>query len=188
MPKRKSKQVPEVSKKAKKEVKPEAEPEVKPEVKPDVKPEAKPEAKPEVKPEAKPKSKNKKKSKEDLIKDWINTVRYKGNNYLVAEMMITEDAALVSDIRDKCETLWESVAMEKLFTDMWNGIFHGLEDNMDTESLIVENLLRAIDTGDIREKLLDEGEANGYKKEEYWSFAGQHLWAAWTSELKFISI
>lgn len=124
-------------------------------------------------------------SADELIKSWFEKVRYMATDQIQAIFALNENT-LKNTVA--CETLWTRADMGDMFVDIWNDINHGLEDEIDDHSDLVDVMLGVIEEEGVREKLLEMFADAKIDKEKHWNDAGRTLWAGWTNELKFIKL
>ena len=122
---------------------------------------------------------------DEVIKAWIEKVRYLASDQLQSIFVLSEN---ILKINGSCETLWTRTDMENMFVDIWNDINHGLEDEIDDHSEIVDVMLGVIEENGVREMLLEMFADAGIDKDKHWNEAGRGLWVGWTDQLKFIKL
>ena len=139
------------------------------------------------KPEPEEQSKAQPTTPEQLVKAWLKRFRHAAGDALIMELDLA-DPATVCEVSNECRELWTRSDMRKLFVDMWHGVTHGLEDNMDTGSMIVDVMLRVVEDKKIRQKLCDDAREAGLSKDQVWTIAGKALLNGWAEELLHIKI
>lgn len=122
-------------------------------------------------------------SDDEVIDKWFNSVRFLVSDTMVNEFGLTENS---EDYNEACTTLWSRLDMSDMFNDIWNNIHHGLEDELDIHSELVDVMLGIVETDGVREKLIKMSKDADLKEDVIWKKAGERLWNGWTEELKFI--
>lgn len=122
---------------------------------------------------------------DEIIDKWFNSVRFLVSDNVINEFSLNENSQAYNEA---CTTLWSRLDMSDMFNDIWNNITHGLEDQIDIHSELVDVMLGIVETDCVREKLIKMSKDAGLQEDVIWKKAGQRLWNGWTEELKFIKL